>query len=476
MFVAGACGCGGPSLSLGLHALWGLRAAGWVRGVAVPGGGLGGGGGRARYPPFVRPGGACRAGGRSASFRPSAFPGQATKRVSLVSCCKWVAWPPIPLRFVLTRLLWAQSVRRTGAFAPVCMFSAAPVGASGCGEGAGRAPAPISSGGGTIPPASGGGNRGPRGLRAGWGGGGGGSRRGLPAPLLGGGLRYSILAPLVSSAHSFSACACSRGRSAAPGRGGLRGGPWTALSGAPADLNPPSALGCGHGRVMWDAAPILFWCARCSGTLVWARPAAATLAGAGPAASPPPPRRGPFWGGGGRPLGSGGAEGRFCGSLAGGGAGGGAPPRPPAPSGVGLSSVAPGVPPRGILVLWGSPGGRGRRARSGRPPTGQCGGGGGGRGGNPPALVRAPVFPGPASDKAALFAPSWTSPVRRGPQQAGRVGACPRPWCPRTPGAAASSVGVWGCRFFGLPLSALGPEWEWGEGVGGALWSPGATF
>ena len=56
---------------------------------------------------------------------------------------------------------------------------------------------------------------------------------------------------------------------------------------------------------------------------------------------------------------------------------GGAPPSPPAPSGVGLPSAAPGVPPWGILVPWGLPGGRGRRVRSGRPPTGQCGGGGG---------------------------------------------------------------------------------------------------
>ena len=86
---------------------------------------------------------------------------------------------------------------------------------------------------------------------------------------------------------------------------------------------------------MWGAAPILFRCARCSGTLVWARPAAATPAGAGPDASPPPPRRGPS-GGGGRPLGSGGAEARSCGSLAGGGAGGGdggAAPPPPRPVG-----------------------------------------------------------------------------------------------------------------------------------------------
>ena len=136
------------------------RGAGW------------GGGGRALYPPFVRPGGCCRAGGRSASFRPSAFPGQAAKRVSLASCCPWGAWPPIQLRFVLAGLLWARSVRRPGALARARLFSAAPVGAGGCGGGAGRAPAPLSGGGGgAIPPASGGGGRGPRGLRASGGGG-----------------------------------------------------------------------------------------------------------------------------------------------------------------------------------------------------------------------------------------------------------------------------------------------------------------
>ena len=75
----GRAGVGALLCLLGLHALWGLRAAGRVRGVRVPGGGLGGGGGRAPYPPFVRPGGACRAGGRSASFRPSAFPRQVKK-------------------------------------------------------------------------------------------------------------------------------------------------------------------------------------------------------------------------------------------------------------------------------------------------------------------------------------------------------------------------------------------------------------
>ena len=168
----GRAGVGALLCPLGLHALWGLRAAGRVRGVRVPGGGLGGGGVR-RTPCLCGRGGGCRAGGRSASFRPSAFPGQATKRVSLASCCPWGAWPPIPLRFVLTRLLWARSVRRPGALARARLFSAAPVGAGGWGGGAGRAPAPLSGGGGTIPPASGGGGRGPRGLRAGGGMGGG---------------------------------------------------------------------------------------------------------------------------------------------------------------------------------------------------------------------------------------------------------------------------------------------------------------
>ena len=66
--------------------------------------------------------------------------------------------------------------------------------------------------GGTIPPALGGGGRGPRGWRADGGAGGrGASRRGLPALLPGGGLRYSILALPVSPARSLQACACGRG-------------------------------------------------------------------------------------------------------------------------------------------------------------------------------------------------------------------------------------------------------------------------
>ena len=191
---------------------------------------------------------------------------------------------------------------------------------------------------------------------------------------------------------------------------------------------------------------------------------------------PPPPASRSLLGGGGVPSAPGGRRAapvapKLGGGVRGGGGGvGGPPPRPPAPSGVGLPSVVSGVLPRGVLARWGLPGGRGRRARSGRPPTGQCGGGGGGGGGNPPALARAPVFPGPASVKAAPFAPSWAPPVRRRPAAGRACGRLPRPWCPRTPGAAASSKGVWGRRFFSLPPSALGPEWEgvgeWGEPSG----------
>ena len=194
---------------------------------------------------------------------------------------------------------------------------------------------------------------------------------------------------------------------------------------------------------------------------------------------PPPPRRGPLWGGGGRPLGSGLAEGRSCRSLAGGGARGGggrgAPP-PPRPVGRRPAFCCPRRASPGYTRAVGVAGrpralGAVRSAADGSVRRG----GGGGGGGNPPALVRAPVFSGMASDKAAPFAPSWASPVRRRPAAGRACGRLPRPRCPRTPGAAASSGGVWGRRFLGLPPSTLGPEWEGGGGVGGGLWSPGAA-
>ena len=319
--------------------------------------------------------------------------------------------------------------------------------------------------------------------------GGGGSLRGLPDPLLGGGLRYSIPAPLVSSAHPLPACACGRGRGAAPGRGGGRGGPWTAPPGAPADLNPPFALPewavvtggscrarppycsggppCAAPKLGARVAPAR-WC----GLALRPRPPRGQAAGGAGARGvqaqpqPPPPRVAvPSGGGGGVPSAPGGRRAAPVAPKLGGGAGGGAPPRPPAPSGVGLPSFISGVPPWGVLVPWGSPGGRGRRARSGRPPTGQCGagGGGGGRGGRP--LIGPLRLRSPGRRRSAV-----------GRQRAGRAGVCPGRGAPaprvqRPPrggcGAAVSSVCL-------RPLLDLGGRGG-GGGVGGALWSPGAV-
>ena len=148
-------------------------------------------------------------------------------------------------------------------------------------------------------------------------------------------------------------------------------------------------------------APILFWCARCSGTLVWVRPAAATPAGAGPAAPPPPPpRRGPFSGGG-VPSAPGGRRAAPVAPKleggAGGGGGGAAPPAPPPRQASACLLLSPACPSGAYSRRWGCWAGAG----VGRGPVGRrrvsAARGGGGRGGNPRALVRAPVFPGPAS-------------------------------------------------------------------------------
>ena len=110
---------------------------------------------------------------------------------------------------------------------------------------------------------------------------------------------------------------------------------------------------------------------------------------------PPPPRRGPFWGGG-RPLGSGGAEGRSCDSLAGGGAGGGWGGRPPAPPPRRASACLP-LLPACPLGVYSCRGGCRAAAGIGRGPVGrrqgQCGGGGGGRGGEPPRPGSRPRLP-----------------------------------------------------------------------------------
>ena len=236
----GRAGVGALLCPLGLHALWGLPAAGRVRGVRVPGGGLGGGGGVRRTPGLCGRGGACRAGGRSASFRFSAFPGQATKRVSLALCCPWGAWPPIPLRFVLTRLLWVRSVRSWRVRAASLVLRG-PRGSRRLGRGGGsRSGSSLGrgGGGGVIPPASGGGGRGPCGLRArgGWGGGvaprppcSSSGRR--PAVLNPGPLR--VVGALPSGARVRSGSKCR------PGVGGCEGRPVDRSPGGPCRPEPP---------------------------------------------------------------------------------------------------------------------------------------------------------------------------------------------------------------------------------------------
>ena len=107
-----------------------------------------------------------------------------------------------------------------------------------------------------------------------------------------------------------------------------------------------------------------------------------------------------------------------------GGGGGGAAPPPPCPVGRRPSFRCPWRAPRGILVPWGLPGGPGRRARSGRPPTGQCGGGGGEGGGDPPALVRAPSSQGRPPIRPLRLRCRGRRRSAVGRQQAGHVGAC----------------------------------------------------
>ena len=239
---------------------------------------------------------------------------------------------------------------------------------------------------------------------------------------------------------------------------------------------------------MGGAASILFWCAavrrfqawsaRCSGALVWARLSAASPAGAGGwgrwgarcagTAAPPPPRVAV-------PPGGGGASPRLWGrrgsllwpSSLGGGAGGGWGGRPPAPLPRQASACHPLSPacPPGVYSCR-----AGCRAAAGvgrgRPPMGQCGGGGGEGGGVPP-----PWFAPLSSPGRPLKGPLRLRRLGRrrsavGRQRAGRAGVCLGRGAP-SPGVGRPLWGgVRGCRFFGLPPSALGPEGE-GGGSGG---------
>ena len=234
---ARACGCGGPALSLPP-----ARPAGAARRGAGPwcsyaGGRAGGGGGVRRTPRLCGRGGAHRAGGPLSVPLPSlgrqqsgrhwrcAVHGGRAPPYHSGSCSPGFSGYD----------LCGVPVRRRGL---IC--SSRPPWEPAAGAGGRVALQLLSRAGGDHPPCLGGWGRGPLRLAGRWGGGGGGvSRRGLPALLLGGGLRYSILAPFVSPACSLPACACGRGRSAAPGWGGGEGRPLDRSPGGPSRTEPP---------------------------------------------------------------------------------------------------------------------------------------------------------------------------------------------------------------------------------------------
>ena len=215
----GRAGVGALLCPLGWHALWGLRAAGRVRGVHVLGVGLGGGRACAVPPVCAAGGGAV---GRGVAL-PHSVPLPSLGRQQ--SGCHWRSavhggrGPPYHSGSCSAGFsgydLCGVLARRRGL---AC--SSRPPWGPAAGAGGRVALRLLSRAGGDHPPCLGGWGPGPQRPAGRWGGGGGVSRRGLPAPLLGGGLRYSILAPFVSPARSLPACACGRGRSAAPGWGG----------------------------------------------------------------------------------------------------------------------------------------------------------------------------------------------------------------------------------------------------------------
>ena len=463
----GHMGVGALHCSLGLHALWGLPAAGvvgghpptWLWALRPPWGGSvafvcrgvgwGGGGGVRRAPRLCGPGGGCRAGGRSASFHPFPLLGRQQ------SGCHWRRsvhggrGPPYHSSSCSPaftgRDLCGVLVRWRGL---ACSSRFLWVPAAGAG---GRATLRLLSragGGGTIPPASGGGGRGPRGLRAGGGGGGVGVVPRPPCSPSGWPPAVPHPGPSLVGGALPPACACGRGRGAAPGWGGMRGGPRTAPLGAPADLNPPSAVPewavvmggswgarppycsgappCAAPRLGPRAAPAR-WC----GLACRPRPPREQAAGGAGARGvqvqphPPPPRRCPFWGRGGVPSAPGGQRvAPVALKLGGGERGGGWGAAPPPPRPVGrrpaircLRRAPPGYT-RAVGVA-GRPRASGA-VRSAANGSVQPGGGGGG----PPSWFAPPSSPGrPLQGLLRLRRPGRRrSAVSR--HREGRAGAC----------------------------------------------------
>ena len=477
----GRAGPGSPLPGLGLCAPHG--AGPWRS--CSRGQGLGGGGGSpCAVPPVCATRGTRRAGGRSASFRPPALPGQATKRASLALFWSWGARSPYHSSSCSPALSGRDLcgvLARWRGLACSPRFLWAP--AAGAGGQAVLRLLSRAGGGGTIPPALGGWGPAPLRLAGQWGAWGGGLRRSLPAPPLGGRPRFPTLAPLRRNpprrARSVGVTGPLRG-------GGDEGRPVDRSPGGPFRPEPPLCpprVGNGYGGGNGGRGLHTVLVRRCApppglvraplrhagvGSPVGRDPRGSRRLGAlGRAVCrsrciPPPPRVAvPSGGGGAAPRLRGGGGSLLWPSNWGGGARGGgwggrsAAPRPPVPLGVGLPSVVFGVPPQGILVPWGLPGGRGRRARPGRPPMGRCGGGGGGGGENPTALVRSPPSPGwPLKGPLCLRCPGRRR-CAVGRQQAG--------W------ERAGGSGGGACRGRGAPSPRLQQSLRGGCGVAVSL-------
>ena len=222
----GRAGVGALLCPLGLHALWGLRAAGRVRGVRVPGGELGGGG--ASYPGFAWPGGGPV--------------GRGSLCLVLFLCLPWAGNKAGVTGVVLSMGDVAPHTTPVRAHPPslgaICAASWRVGAGSLVLRGPCAAPAPLSGGGGAIPPASGGWGRGPRGLRAG-GGVGGGVAPQPPCSLFG--WRPAVLnpgPPRAVGALPFGVCVRSGSR-CRPGVGGAEGRPLDRSAGGPCRPEPP---------------------------------------------------------------------------------------------------------------------------------------------------------------------------------------------------------------------------------------------
>ena len=276
----------------------------------------------------------------------------------------------------------------------------------------------------------------------------------------------------------------------------MRGGPWTAPPGAPADLNPPSALpewavvtggSCGARPPYCSVARVAP--ARWRGLALRPQPPREQVQ---PHPPPPPASRSLLGGGASPRLWGGGGPLLWLPSWGGCGGGGGWGGRPPAPPPRRASACLP-LPPACPPGVYSCRGGCRAAAGVGRGPVGRRRVSAAGEGGGTPP----PWFAPPSSLGRHLIRPlRLRRPGRQRPavgrQQAGRVGAClgrgaPAPRVQRLLrggcGAAVSSVRL--RSLLGLSGrgggSGGGPLVPWrrlltaGGGGGMAVPSPGAS-